>query len=249
MTKRKHRDGEETEPQNTGVRRTEVQHAEDEQDTEEVPNIESVPEFTILNDGSKNTIRIIVNKQRMFYVSKAVLSLVPWFKTCFSERWNTEGAPGIFEMCDDDPEAFRISMHILHHQLQLLPKDLDYSTLHSLALFADKYDLVGTIYPQVMHKRWTDTVWRGGRPEPKSLMALPWILQVFSDTEKLQRVYLLLASNMCCRTEYGWVVKLGLNTYTVSSIFHKDVPEQDFCSKSISIPCKNGVLMCRVRHA
>jgi hypothetical protein len=206
---------------------TEVQDAEDEQDTE------SVPEFTIFNDDSDDTIRIIVNNQCLFYVSKPVLSLVTWFRICFSGRWNTDGTPGIFELCDDDPNAFRISMQILHHQLQLLPEDLGYSTLNSLASFADKYNMVNTILPQVTHRRWTDIVLERRHSEPKSLLVLPWILQVFGDTKKLREVYKLLASNMYRPTKHGWVIRLGLGTYKVSGIQHKDVPEQNLCSKSI----------------
>jgi hypothetical protein len=233
--------------QDTEVGGTEVQDAEHGQDAEEVQNT-GVPEITILNNGGNDTIRIIVDKKRLLNVSKAVLSSVPWFRTNFSERWNTEGTPRIFEM-SDDREAFRISMHILHNQPQLLPKALRVSTLACLAIFADKYDLVDTIFPQVTHKGWTDTVWEEGHPKLESLLVLPWILQVFSDTKKLQRVYDLLASNMYRHTEHGWVVGLGLDIHKVSNINHKDVPGQDFCSKSISIPCKNNILMYRVRHA
>jgi hypothetical protein len=242
MAKRKRNRTEDTDPQDG-----EVQDAEDEQGAEEVHNT-GVSGFTISDNGGNDIFRIMVNKKFLFYVSKAVLSSVPWFKTSFSERWNTEGTPRVFEMFDD-PEAFQISMHILHNQPQLLPKALKLSSLACLATFADKYDLVDTIFPQVTHRGWTDTVWEEGNPKLESLLVLPWILQVFSDTEKLQRVYDLLASNMYRHIEYGWVVGLGLDIHKVSDIYHKDVPEQEFCSKSISIPCKNNILIYRVRHA
>lgn len=143
-------------------------------------------------------------------ISRSVLEEIPW-KQSFEH------------LTEEDPQAVRVFMTILHHKHALLPLSMCTEQLYELAMVCDKYDVTSIVFPHVESRGWISALWKDDKPCDKKWLLWLSILHIFhiptKRCQRLKKVMDVLAANMAHQSlREGWIVSGGDNLWRVSCI-------------------------------